>query len=237
MCADMSLIVADIKQASVDHAPFQAEETWVQSVAEANHSVGETDPTIANAGLTESGIPANGVASDPHSYPADTTGNTAGERWASAAPGEETSTMEDSFEMVPRPAEEVENTEMVGATEGNQSWADTHQASNTGKISGEGWGAPSTGVIPARMNGSDGPAAKGQRAEGEGFHQVAGGYRGRGGRGRGGEGEMRGRGRGRGNGPRGDGGRGRGGGRGGGRGVDGGRGRGRGGHRGGSDAA
>ncbi|KAJ8606735.1 hypothetical protein MRB53_040754 [Persea americana] len=47
---------AQVKQASLDHAPFQAEEAWVEQVAEA-HSNGiattGSDPTVANAGLTE----------------------------------------------------------------------------------------------------------------------------------------------------------------------------------------
>lgn len=257
--------VSQIKQTSTSYAPFQSEETWVDSVAEANAAAGEaaasavpagTDPTLTNAGLTElsaAGAETNGVSSHDMTSPAngdagDASGNAAGDRWDTTTAGGAEKSMEDSFEMVPRPNDEVDtptpapysagDAGAVAGGEGTTNWADDAAAAATGNQASETWDLKPAGQSaetagPNTANGwSDGAADVATPAEdGDGFQSVGGRHRGRG-RGRGGDGEFRGRGRGRG-GFRGDGefrGRGRGGFRGG-RGGEGGefRGRGRGG--------
>ena len=260
---------SQIHQASIEHAPFQNEESWVDSVAEARGTGGEdgdlveasaagaevnelstsetptsaqatSDPTIAHAGLTEldtAGKP-NGVADSSservNSLPqgnAGQGGNTAGDRWDTSAPGAEKSGMEDSYEMVPRPQDELEVPDSAAPQEKSMSWADEPPAAELSASSnqaGEGWDTKAPGdQTDNTWSGGDAAAAAGATAwtdgnadatagaepqtDADGFHQVGGRQRGRG-RGRG-DGEFRGRGRGRG-GYRGDGefrGRGRGG--------------------------
>ena len=244
---------SQIKQSSIDHAPFQTEETWVDQVAQANASEvpaeiapSGSDPTIAHAGLTELDTSAqtNGIAqpvqesitSPPQGDAGDAAGNAAGDRWDPANAGAEKTGLEDSFEMLPRPQDELETPATVEQQK-SASWADeppAYETSATGNQAGESWDLKPTGdQTDNSWNGGDAgaPAATNEWADraadvaadattgddGEGFHQVAGRHRGRGGRGRGSDGEFRGRGRGRG-GFRGDGefrGRGRGGFRGG----------------------
>ena len=129
--------------------------------------------------------------------------------------------------MVPRPQDEVETPASANPVqEKSTSWADeppAYEAAPSGNLAGESWDVKAAGDQTdnswAREGWGDGAADVGGAAqeEGDGFHEVPGRHRGRGGRGRGGDGEFRGRGRGRG-GFRGDGefrGRGRGGFRGG----------------------
>lgn len=250
---------AQVKKASIEHGPFATEEAWVDQVAEATHGGLGSDPTVANAGLTElqaqNDIHPEGT-SDPTAAapaPAGDVGNVAGERWnadATATAGAENGSLEESYEVIPRPSEEVDiPAETVQQQPQSTSWADEppsyDAAAGTGNQAGEGWDVKaageekdnSWGAEPAAANGwadaSTGTASA--SAADDGFHEVPGRHRGRGGRGRGGDGEFRGRGGRRGNfrgGFRGDRGRGEGdfrGGRGGG-------GRGRGGPRGGGDA-
>ena len=130
---------SQVKQASIDHAPFSAEETWVDSVAEANKgSELGSDPTIAHAGLTElDTTKPNGVAADaapesitspPQADAGDEAGNAAGDRWDTAGAGAEKPLMEDSFEMVPRPQDELETpasaVPAITQQERTMSWAD-----------------------------------------------------------------------------------------------------------------
>lgn len=249
---------SQVKQASIDHAPFQAEETWVDSVAEANATAPETeavsDPTVAHAGLTEldtagpNGLSmqnsADSITSPPQGDAGNEAGNAAGDRWDTSA-GAEKNLAKDSLKMVPRAQDELEtpaSAAPAGALEEkSMSWADeppsyetaasgnSYEAAASGNVAGESWdmkaageqtdnswAAADPGAQPAGNGWADGAADSATGAaqeEGDGFHQVPGRHRGRGGRGRGGDGEFRGRGRGRG-GFRGDGefrGRGRGG--------------------------
>lgn len=264
---DLANTFADsqIKQASVEHAPFQTEENWVDSVAEANAATGEiqaagapitSDPTLTHAGLTEldtaaqtngvhPGAPLDSITSPPTGITGDETGNAAGDRWDTTAVETEKLGMEDSFEMVPRPQDELETPASAAPissqpTQG-MNWADeppAYETSASGNQAGESWDTKAAG--DQTEDGWAAETAKNNQAsadtwadgavdaapgavpteDGDGFQSVAGRHRGRGGRGRGGDGEFRGRGRGRGGfrGDRGDGegrGRGRGGFRGG----------------------
>ncbi|KAK4580154.1 hypothetical protein LTR86_000357 [Recurvomyces mirabilis] len=129
-----SVKYSQIRQASIENTPFQSEEAWVDSVAEANAATGETqaaqeaateampagsDPTLVNAGLTELEAPdsahVNGVTATEHDSTAiqtsagDEGGNQAGDRWDTGAGGAQAEGLEDeSYEIVPRPNEEVD---------------------------------------------------------------------------------------------------------------------------------
>lgn len=216
--------VSQVKQASVEHAPFPAEEPepTVEAVAAGS------DPTTTHAGLTELQQPqTNGIpATEQSTSTVQAEGNVAGERWDTAT-GAEKDAMEESYEIVPRPNEEVD-TPAAAPIEASQqqqttSWADEPAAGNT---AGEAWdtkapgqeaaadtSAPTNGTaddgfheVPGRTRGGRG----GNRGRGEGERGGRGGRgggRGRGGpfrgnRGDGNEGRNRG---GRGRGPRGDG--------------------------------
>ncbi|KAK5120137.1 hypothetical protein LTR85_006618 [Meristemomyces frigidus] len=240
---------SQIKQASIDHAPFQSEEAWAQDVADANATVGEaqeaeaeketvtapsgTDPTIANAGLTEledrkqeNGVPAEAahetITSPIQAGTGDEAGNSAGDRWDTGA-GAQAEGMEDSYEIVPRPNEEVDVPAPAAATtqtaieqeqEKGLSWADeataAEPAETSGNIAGEAWDSKPAGQTeqddekwagaePAATQ-TNGSAEAGESAPpaDDGFQQIPNRHRGggRGGRGRG-DGEFRG-GRGRG---------------------------------------
>jgi hypothetical protein len=145
-----------------------------------------SDPTVANAGLTEldAGIPPADGSADAQisNVPAASSiepgaANAAAEaQWDKQASGGD-DPLSESFEMVPRDPAETENPHAAAPVTSTQSWADD---------------TPEPQATP-------GAAASG----GDGFHEV---HHNRGGRGRGGhQGEGRGgfRGRGRG-GPRGD---------------------------------
>ena len=202
----LTLADGQIKQAALEEAPFAAEEAWVDEVAqsgaappETEASVVSTDPTIANAGLTEINAGASSFSrdadlADTPSAPPATAVDTgaanaaAAEQWDKQPSGSD-DPLAESFEIVPRDIAETETPHATAPVGSTQSWADDAP---------EG---PSTST-PASGNGNDG------------FHEVV--HHNRGGRGRGGpHGEGRGGYRGRG-GPRGDhrGGRGRGRGRG-----------------------
>ena len=243
-CLIEANITADsqVKQASIDHAPFQAEETWVDSVAEANATAPETeavsDPTVAHAGLTEldtagpNGLSmqnsADAVTSPPQGNAGNEAGNAAGDRWDTSA-GAEKNLAGDSLKMVPRGQDELETPASAapgGALEEkSMSWADeppsyetaasgnSYEAAASGNVAGESWDMKAAGEQTDNSSAAARSATGAPQEEADGFHQVPGRHRGRGGRGRGGDGEFRGRGRGRG-GFRGDGefrGRGRGG--------------------------
>ncbi|KAK1083345.1 hypothetical protein LTR33_003314 [Friedmanniomyces endolithicus] len=129
---------SQIRKVSSENTPFQTEEAWVDSVAEANAAVSEeqqhqqnptggepdttaptaSDPTLANAGLTELDAPqANGVSNTNHELlttPAnasagDEAGNLAGDRWDTGA-GAQQDAMggDEGYEIIPRPNDEVD---------------------------------------------------------------------------------------------------------------------------------
>ena len=150
----------------------------------------------------------------------DVAGNAAGDRWDTSA-GAEKSSIEEDYTIVPRPQDEVDTPVAATPLDMSQekiiSWADEPPAYETtpaGNIAGESWDTKAAGEqADSQWAGPDAsaPAAGGEWAdgaadsatgaateEGDGFSQVPGRHRGRGGRGRGGDGEHRGRGRGRG---------------------------------------
>ncbi|KAK4505079.1 hypothetical protein PRZ48_003042 [Zasmidium cellare] len=248
---------ANVKQASIDHAPYHTEEAWVDQVAEATGGDpgSASDPTLANASLTElqegqtNGISGETVHEHVSAAPvsAGDVGNIAGERWdtdaAGTSGGAEKGGLEESYEIIARPSEEVEvpaEANTIAEPAQSTSWADEPQeaAPGVGNEAGEGWDVKAPGEADnswaaeaGAANGWGDAATDAAAAPADdGFHQVPGRNRGRGGRGRGGDGEFRGRGGRRGNfrgGFRGDRGNG----------EFRGRGRGRGGPRGGADGA
>jgi hypothetical protein len=197
----------------LEEAPLE-EDPWAN---------GETDPTIANAGLNELDttqtlpIITNGTEHtselDTPSAPAATSiqegaGNAAAEeQWDTKVPGE--AGMEESFEMIPRDPAETEAPHAPAEVTSTQSWAD--DTPTPGETS---WAMepPVTATAPATENDGFSEVHHGNRGgRGRGGAEQRGGYRGRGGprgdgyRGRGrGDGRGRGRGEGRGRGaPRG----------------------------------
>lgn len=203
-----------------------------------------SDPTVANAGLTELDTKTNGVPADTHDTvtspvqagTGDAAGNLASNDWdtkgASATAGAETG-MDESYEMIPRPNDEVDtpapaSAAPVQAEEQKSSWADAAPDAEppSGNQAGESWDLKPAGdqsaeaqskadtTTPATTTGwaestTEAAAEPVAATDADGFSEVAGRHRGgRGGyRGRGGDGEGRGRGRGRGGyrGDRGDG--------------------------------
>ncbi|KAK5137091.1 hypothetical protein LTR08_001100 [Meristemomyces frigidus] len=233
-----SVKYSQIRQASIDHAPFQSEEAWINDVAEANTSMADaqaaetevdatepagSDPTVAHASLTEledqareNGVPAESahetVTSPVQAGTGDEAGNLAGDRWDTGA-GAGQAGMEDSFEMVPRPNEEVDIPAPTGATtetaieqeqEKGLSWADeataAEPAAASGNQAGDSWDSKPAGQTEPEEGGwADSSAVAGESVPAvadDGFQQIPNRTRGRGGRGRG-DGEFRG-GRGRG---------------------------------------
>lgn len=216
--------VAQVKQAAIDHAPIPVEDISTESAPKASVEDG-SDPTATHAGLTElQQSETNGTTVEEHGTShAQAEGNVAGERWDTTT-GAEKEGLEDSYEIIPRPNDEVDipaTAPTEAAPQQTSSWADEPAAGN---LAGESWDtkaagqeaatdAPTNGVaddgfheVPGRARGGRGGFRSG-RGEGE----PRGGRGGRGGRGRGGphrggrgDGEGRGRG-GRGRGPRGDG--------------------------------
>ncbi|KAF2002447.1 hypothetical protein P154DRAFT_561935 [Amniculicola lignicola CBS 123094] len=213
----LSVTYAQIKQAALDEAPFAAEEAWVDDVAQAQPTAPETDdthlaistdPTIANASLTEisagdTTIHGAEEAVETTSAPAATSigagasNAAADDQWDKQGTGSD-DPLAESFEMVPRDPAEVDSPPVPAPVASTQSWADDAEQH-----------APAS--APAPPNGGN-----------DGFHEV---QHNRGGRGRGapfrgpprggrgdGRGDGRGRGRGRGDyrggrgGPRGGGG-------------------------------
>jgi hypothetical protein len=194
-----------VKELSLEEAPLE-EDPWAN---------GETDPTIANAGLNELDtaqtlpITTNGTGHTSElntpSAPAATSiqegaGNAAAEeQWDTKIPGE--AGMEESFEMIPRDPTETEAPHVPAEPTSTQSWAD--DAPTPGETSYE----PAVAApAPAPENDGFSEVHHGNRGgRGRGNAEHRGGYRGRGGpRGdgfRGGRGRAEGRGgRGRGEG-------------------------------------
>lgn len=186
---------SQIKQASIEHAPFQTEEAWANDVAEANANVAETqqaeaeaeadvtvpagsDPTVANAGLSELDIPQpNGapagsghdVTSPVQGTTGDEAGNLAGERWDTGA-GAQQRGMEDSYEIVPRPNDEVDTpapaapgpAQTAIEEKGSMSWADEATAAEpagaSGNTAGEAWDSKPAGQTQTQEDGWGGAA-------------------------------------------------------------------------------
>jgi len=193
----LSVSYSQLKQAALDEAPFAAEEAWVDDVAQSQAAPPETeavsDPTIANAGLTEieAGAKAvNGTTEEASAAPAASSigggANAAAEaQWDKQATGGD-NPLTESFEMIPRDPAETETPHVAAAVTSTQSWADD---------------TPDPSTAPAApVSGNDGFSEVTHNRGGRGRGHPGGdrgGYRGRG---RGGpRGEFRGgRGRGRG---------------------------------------
>ncbi|KAL1601511.1 hypothetical protein SLS60_006426 [Paraconiothyrium brasiliense] len=197
----LSITYAQVKQAALDEAPFAAEEAWADDVAQSHPTAPETDsaraistdPTVANAGLTEiestTGAVNGGSEVDAPSAPAASSvdagaANQAGGDWDKPGPGSD-DPLAESFEIVPRDPAETETPAAPAAVNLTQSWADDTP--------------DATQAAPAAAN--DGfHEVHHNRGRGRGGHQGE-GRGGFGGRGRGGpRGDFRGRGRGRGRG-------------------------------------
>lgn len=190
---------SQIKQASIEHAPYQTEESWVDSVAEASAAGAElaepdaeniargSDPTVTHAGLSEindAGQP-NGVQSHAHQdIPAlpsqgsagDSAGNTAGDCWDPAMAGADKSIAEEGYEMVPRPQDEVDNPSLLQPTE-KRNWADEMPPeAATGNQAGEGWDVKAPGEqLDNTWSGGDATAAAGAVTTGGGVFDGASG--------------------------------------------------------------
>lgn len=176
----MCLADAQIKQASIDHAPFQTEEAWIDSVAEANgvnssadagaSAPTQSDPTLVNAGLTELDQPAqtNGDHAEATHEPmsaaqastGDEGGNMAGDGWDTTAGAAKDPAMDESYEMVPRPNDEVDTptsgapataaAEQKTLVTGEQKtlWSDeppAYEVGASGNQAGESWDAKAAG--------------------------------------------------------------------------------------------
>ncbi|KAF2428093.1 hypothetical protein EJ08DRAFT_699278 [Tothia fuscella] len=209
---------ARVKELSLQESPLPNDDPWADSTDTpiTHHQDEDTsDLTITHATLTEQNdtrIPNGTSSPDSPGGPPNATflgdaGNAAAEeQWDTKGPGE-VAGMDESFEMVPRDPQEVENSggsapALAGST---QSWADeTSAAAEVGETvqSGDGFQEVSGGN---RGRGSRGGSRGSPPHRGGGGRGGARGGRGefRGGRGRG-EGGFRGEGRGRGRGaPRG----------------------------------
>lgn len=215
--ADYSLD-SQVKQAAVGFGAFPGEETAQEeapaesndaTVVQPEDTVPSSDPTIAHAGLTELGLnqPAEEekpivVADDQIAEASvdDGSANKSAEtQWDNAAATAGTDQqLDESFEMVPRPADETEAVHEPAQPQSTSSWADQTSANATAT------------EAAAENNNTNGLAA----TDAEGYQSVerrgGRGGQGRGGRGRGGRGGPRGGHRGNFRGGRGDG-RGRGG--------------------------
>ena len=192
---------SQVKQAALDEAPFAAEEAWVDEVAQSQAAPPETevpelvsDPTIANAGLTEieagAGAVGQKASHETPSAPAASSiepqaANAAAEaQWDKQATASD-DPLSESFEMIPRDPAETETPHATAPVTSTQSWADD---------------TPEPAATPAPAAGNDGFSEVHHNRGGRGRGGHSGGDRGYRGRGRGGpRGDYRGgRGRGRG---------------------------------------
>ncbi|KAF2145982.1 uncharacterized protein K452DRAFT_219918 [Aplosporella prunicola CBS 121167] len=210
----LEVTYAQVKQTALEDAPFATEEAWVDDVAQAepappevqSDAIPATDPTIANAGMTELDATAPAAtggaeetetsAAPPAASVDDAAANAAAaEQWDTKAPGAE-DPLTESFEMVPRDPAETEAVHEPAPAASTQSWAEEPST------------APAATESTPAPNG-DGfqevPSNRGGRGRGGFQGERRGGYRGRGrgdGRGRGGFRGDRGRGGRGGRGPR-----------------------------------
>ncbi|KAF4556807.1 Hypothetical protein D9617_1g086890 [Elsinoe fawcettii] len=220
----LSVKYSQIKELSLQHAPYVAEEKWTEAVDETAPTAPPTethttidpasDPTIANAGLTELGVQDKPLTPGPvenGDLPAqisagDENANKAGGRtWDNAGPDAGAENLEESFEIVPRNPAETETPHAPAAVQQTSSWADDVAAEVASKE------APPAvekddgfHEVPSRRGGNRGPRGDGEgRGGGRGRGRGRGNYGGdRGGERRGGyrgdRGERRGGGEGRG---------------------------------------
>lgn len=160
----------------------------------------DSDPTIANAGLTEiddavtitngAEVEDDTSAAPPTGSIVENAGNAAAEeQWDTKVAGEGKG-MDDSYEIIPRPSDEVENKESAepAAPTSTQSWAE-----EANDAASDGQAAPANGNDGFQEITHRGPRphrgfGPGDRGRGRG----RGGFRGRGGD----RGDFRGRGRG-----------------------------------------
>ncbi|KAK5015286.1 hypothetical protein LTR60_002324 [Cryomyces antarcticus] len=211
---------SQIKELSLKYAPYATEEAWVADVAHAEPAAPQpedntaidigTDPTIANAGLTEQGdVQINGTAEsaeistapEQSSIDLGAANAAAEDQWDQSAPGVEGS-MTEPLKIIPRDPAEADNPHEPAAVNSTQSWADD-AATEAQKTE---IGSESTAAPQATTTGDSRPtaatneavergttAAPTVRQGDDGFHAVE--HR-RGGRGRGGFEQRGGRGRG-----------------------------------------
>lgn len=197
-----NITYATIKKLSLEDCPIEAEDPFSTSLPIHPTAItsSSTDPTVANAGLTEiqSTAEINGTSLDttteldttaapPATNIDDGAANAAGEEQWDTSAGATNDPMSESFEMIPRDPAEVETpTEPINTAAASQSWADDTPIE------------PSMADVPSTTAASDEFTAVPTRGRGRGFRGGPGEGRGRGGF----RGEFRGRGRG---GPRGEG--------------------------------
>ncbi|CAD0092941.1 unnamed protein product [Aureobasidium vineae] len=215
-----SVLDSQVKQAAVGFGAFPGEEAAQEeapaestdaTTVQPEDTVPSSDPTIAHAGLTELGLnqPAEEekpvvVADDQIAEASvdDGSANKSAEtQWdnAAATAGTEEQ-LDDSFEMVPRPADETEAVHEPAQPQSTSSWADQTSANATAtEAAAENNNTTTNGLASTDAEGYQSVERRGGR-----------GGQGRGGRGRGGRGGPRGGHRGSFRGGRGDG-RGRGG--------------------------
>ncbi|KAI9716913.1 MAG: hypothetical protein M1812_005062 [Candelaria pacifica] len=189
----LNITFANVKQIALDHAPYAAEEAWAEGVAQAESAspttenspppVG-TDPTVANAGLTEIDTPImpTGGAEDDNEAPTVIeqssidagAANAAAETQWDAKLSASAESGPDGWVSVPRdPAETETGTDATPAAFTNnstQSWADDH---------------PTEPVPPPTDFAEAAPVSTNAVTNGDGFHEVHHSRGGRGGRGRG----------------------------------------------------
>ncbi|KAK5140160.1 hypothetical protein LTR04_003130, partial [Oleoguttula sp. CCFEE 6159] len=133
---------SQIKELSLKCAPYATEEAWVADVAHAEPAAPQpedntaidigTDPTIANAGLTEQGdVQINGTAEsaeistapEQSSIDLGAANAAAEDQWDQSAPGVEGS-MTEPLKIIPRDPAEADNPHEPAAVNSTQSWAD-----------------------------------------------------------------------------------------------------------------
>ncbi|GAM83626.1 hypothetical protein ANO11243_016140 [Dothideomycetidae sp. 11243] len=192
----LSIKYSQLKELTLQHAPYIPDGQWADAVTETNDAVAAeashinvdttSDPTITNAGLTELGIQQSATeapVSTDSGLPAqlsagdESANKAAGRTWDNAGPSAGPEGSEESFEMVPRDPTETETPHAPAAVAQTNSWADdsAEAAANA---------AATSATTPAPVDNNDG------------FHEVQGRRGGH--RGHRGDGEGRGRGRGRG---------------------------------------
>ncbi|KAK4962374.1 hypothetical protein LTR66_012672 [Elasticomyces elasticus] len=171
-----SVKYSQIREASLAHTPYAAEEAWAEAVADsstpsanqqatqtANHEASISDPTLAHAGMTElQDTQVNGLTSttEDTSAPEQTTidenaGNAAAEK--AIAPAEDP--MAESFEMVPRDPAETETPHEKAGQGSTNSWADEAATTETSaaNAAGAGW---DTTAKPEGNGAGDEPSAQ-----------------------------------------------------------------------------
>ncbi|KAF2219276.1 hypothetical protein BDZ85DRAFT_181362, partial [Elsinoe ampelina] len=219
----LSVKYSQIKKLSLQHAPYVPEESWTEAVNDTAPTAPPTethttidplsDPTIANAGLTELGVQeksATPQAAESGELPAqisagdENANKAAGRTWDNDGPDAGAENIEDSYEIVPRDPAETETPHVPAAVQQTSSWADDVAAEVASKEA-----TPTAEKedgfreVPSRRGGNKQQPQRGEgdnRGRGRGRGGYRGGNRGgeRGGGYRGDRGERRGGGEGRG---------------------------------------